>query len=458
MKNANFQNKLVILRVGEQLFSLPSQTVCEVLDLQTLTTLPFVPDFIDGLVNIKGSIIPQLDLERFIFGRPAASAAVIAVIEIKNSQLALRVDEVIDEVTADESQLRLFENSHADSGISHVGVIGEFLQGTTSIMMLDATVFDDVIQAPDIPDRGHGLLGNMSYEGEQEEFVSCLEVEANGERYGFWLEHVVEMVPAQAITPIPGAPACVRGIVVVRKEPLLVLSFNNLIGKPEPKTAANIVIVERQGVVYGLEIESGVDIVSHGKNQLKSLENERSAHFEGMLVNAEDRVTLVIALQGLIPDALHQAIKSYAPARQHRVEEEQAFCTALKVTIENSIYALPVEAVRQVTAYHEHKTVNDDNKYISGIVEFGEKIVSVIDLESFIGTNQQADQSKAYVIVGNADTEWAIRVGEANSIIDIPLNRIENVDNASHKYISGIAHVNGELFSVLDVNQIYSAI
>ncbi|HEX7952856.1 MAG TPA: chemotaxis protein CheW [Burkholderiales bacterium] len=61
--------ELLAFRLGEERYALESRHVREVHPLKNLTRLPCTPAFVLGVVNLRGRILPVLDLKRF-FGLP----------------------------------------------------------------------------------------------------------------------------------------------------------------------------------------------------------------------------------------------------------------------------------------------------------------------------------------------------------------------------------------------------
>jgi len=51
-------------KLGEELFALDIAKVREVLDFTTVTSVPRMPDFMRGVINLRGSVVPVVDLRR----------------------------------------------------------------------------------------------------------------------------------------------------------------------------------------------------------------------------------------------------------------------------------------------------------------------------------------------------------------------------------------------------------
>lgn len=92
-------------KLGEEVFALDVEKVREVLDYTTITRIPRTPEFMRGVINLRGSVVPVVDL-RLAFGMPGTEKTVntcIVVTEVTMEgetvvlgALADSVEEVID--------------------------------------------------------------------------------------------------------------------------------------------------------------------------------------------------------------------------------------------------------------------------------------------------------------------------------------------------------------------------
>ena len=62
----------ITFKLGDELFAIDVTQVHEVLELSLVTRVPSAPDFMRGLVNVRGKAIPIVDL-RAKFGLPASA-------------------------------------------------------------------------------------------------------------------------------------------------------------------------------------------------------------------------------------------------------------------------------------------------------------------------------------------------------------------------------------------------
>ena len=56
--------QLVGFVIGEELFGVDILTVQEIIRDTTITAIPDAPDFLEGVINLRGSIIPVIDINK----------------------------------------------------------------------------------------------------------------------------------------------------------------------------------------------------------------------------------------------------------------------------------------------------------------------------------------------------------------------------------------------------------
>lgn len=103
--------------------------------------------------------------------------------------------------------------------------------------------------------------------------VSTLIVEVAGVRYGVPTGVVREILRAAATVPLPGAPAVVLGVLVLRGEVLPVLDLRRRFGAAPSalRPDEHIVIVEAASRVVGLRVDRAVETARIDGNQLEPL-------------------------------------------------------------------------------------------------------------------------------------------------------------------------------------------
>jgi purine-binding chemotaxis protein CheW len=99
--------ELLIFEVGATRFGLPSADVREVLRAVTIVPLPSAPPIVEGLINLRGRIVPVLDVRsRFrLPPKPLEPSDQLIVASAGPRVVAIRTDRTGDLVRVDASQL-----------------------------------------------------------------------------------------------------------------------------------------------------------------------------------------------------------------------------------------------------------------------------------------------------------------------------------------------------------------
>ena len=86
--------ELACLEVRGQVYGVDVQQVREIVRAQTLTPLPRAPELVEGVIDLRGVIVPVVDLGRALGGAPIADLAAsrIAIVEIDGLAFGLRAD------------------------------------------------------------------------------------------------------------------------------------------------------------------------------------------------------------------------------------------------------------------------------------------------------------------------------------------------------------------------------
>jgi purine-binding chemotaxis protein CheW len=92
---------LLTFALGDQRFALPSSAVTEIVRLVAAARLPGAPDIVEGVVNLRGRLVPVLDV-RARFGVPPAEPDPDQHLIVARAGLrlvALRVDRALELVS-----------------------------------------------------------------------------------------------------------------------------------------------------------------------------------------------------------------------------------------------------------------------------------------------------------------------------------------------------------------------
>jgi purine-binding chemotaxis protein CheW len=102
------ENEVLSFRLGKEEYAISILKVQEIRGYEEPTLLPSAPACIKGIMNLRGSIVPIVDMRiLFKLGEPTYDQfTVVIVLNIKNHVIGMVVDSVSDVVTLEPEQVR----------------------------------------------------------------------------------------------------------------------------------------------------------------------------------------------------------------------------------------------------------------------------------------------------------------------------------------------------------------
>ncbi len=96
--NAKTEQQLVVFDLSGEDYGIDIGTVRSIIRMQEITKVPGTPDFVEGVTNLRGSIIPVVDLRKR-FGLSAGdqtNESRVVVVDISGQDIGMMVDAVTE--------------------------------------------------------------------------------------------------------------------------------------------------------------------------------------------------------------------------------------------------------------------------------------------------------------------------------------------------------------------------
>jgi purine-binding chemotaxis protein CheW len=97
-------NQIVVFELGAELFGVDIAAVESIIKIQPITRMPHAPQFVEGVTNLRGKVLPVIDLHQR-FGMPAIPTdkdSRIIVVGIDQLEVGMIVDGVSEVLTINE--------------------------------------------------------------------------------------------------------------------------------------------------------------------------------------------------------------------------------------------------------------------------------------------------------------------------------------------------------------------
>lgn len=139
------EEQLVVFKVGATEYGVSINNVQEIIRIPQSTKIPNVPDYVEGVINLRGNIIPVINLrKRFgveTVGKDEDSR--IVVLELANQTVGVIVDEVSEVLKIPHEAIEppsKIMNTGANSVLEGIGKIDQrllFLLNVEAILLSD---------------------------------------------------------------------------------------------------------------------------------------------------------------------------------------------------------------------------------------------------------------------------------------------------------------------------------
>lgn len=97
--------KIAVAAIGEDEFGIEIDKIVEILKGQKVFQLPNLPSFLSGVINLRGEVIPVIDLRRRFGIKPIKGKDRIVVIRFGKEKIGLFVDDIKEIINLDPSDI-----------------------------------------------------------------------------------------------------------------------------------------------------------------------------------------------------------------------------------------------------------------------------------------------------------------------------------------------------------------
>ncbi|RJP78150.1 MAG: purine-binding chemotaxis protein CheW [Candidatus Zixiibacteriota bacterium] len=136
------EGKYLTFALGREEYGIEIRHVTEIIGIQNVTDLPDMPNFIKGVINLRGKVIPVIDVRlRFAMAeREYDERTCIVVVNIRNAAVGLIVDSVSEvlDIPGDQIEpppmVRKGQGSRYIEGLGHVGDTVKILLNISNLL------------------------------------------------------------------------------------------------------------------------------------------------------------------------------------------------------------------------------------------------------------------------------------------------------------------------------------
>jgi purine-binding chemotaxis protein CheW len=123
----SMKGRFLAFMVGNEAFGIEIKYVTEIIGIQSITEMPEMPSYVKGIINLRGRIIPLIDV-RLRFGkepRDYDDRTCVIVVDYNGFTYGLIVDSVYEVLTISDEEISPLPGVSTTSGNRFVKNIGK---------------------------------------------------------------------------------------------------------------------------------------------------------------------------------------------------------------------------------------------------------------------------------------------------------------------------------------------
>ncbi|KKM12437.1 chemotaxis protein CheW [Clostridiales bacterium PH28_bin88] len=142
--NTSADEQLVVFQLAGETYGIDISSVHEIIRMQTITEVPRTPDFVEGVINLRGKIVPVIDLHKR-FGLPVGEETQnsrIMVVEVNGVTVGMIVDSVSEVLRLPVANIEPPPPMLSSVDVAYLRGVGKWQEQLIILLDLDKVLYD----------------------------------------------------------------------------------------------------------------------------------------------------------------------------------------------------------------------------------------------------------------------------------------------------------------------------
>ncbi len=133
----------IVVNLGIEHFGIDIKYIDNIVRVPSITRVPNVQHYFKGVINLRGEVIPVMDLRLRLELPEMEHTGKTRIIIIKldpSAAIGVIVDEVEEVIDLKDSQMEKPSTDNSENGIGYISLVGKAERGLVSILNLAAVI------------------------------------------------------------------------------------------------------------------------------------------------------------------------------------------------------------------------------------------------------------------------------------------------------------------------------
>lgn len=442
-----------LLKIGEQHFALPSGAITQAMVAPARFPLPYAPAHIIGMAHYDGDVLPCVALDlAFGIGDGATHYEECAVVQHGDRRAIIMATAVLRHIPLADRDIHSVSHDDIDAAASANAVVGEISMDGRSVFLLDPAYLVGFSARKSDSHGRPGLVDSVDNEDDRslDEELSCyLYIGIGGQHYAVDVNLVSEIVTFDSVTPMPGAPAPLSGLCIVRDRSYLLLSSSQWLGISNDLPATQAIVVTTPSGDVLLDVDSVDAVARVPPSQVRPL-THADACLSGV-IEADNQmlrgILNIASLSSQIPE-----LKRYIPRVEHqrKAHDEGELLSYLLIRWDKELFAIELGDIVRLEQSGHARSIEDET--FSAVFNFDGDTIPVLREDLFYGTPSKESHRDGYLILSAEGSPYAVSLQNAERIITTSRSNLLKRDSRGDERFAGTIRHNDRLVTLVNMS------
>lgn len=464
----------VTFNVNEELFGVPMNSVREIIRMPTVVRVPLSPASLEGLANLRGRVLPVVDLRRsFHISELEHGDSTRVLVTDFGTLVGFVVDRVASVISVERDRIESADTIKATVDTRLInGVIksnGGAHDQMTVLLDLAQVLARDFAALAEAQKLGSEQGVGPSHEPTQEVDSNASEIQlvsfqVAGQEYAFPISCVQEIVQVPSgFCHVPNAGSHVLGVMTLRDRLLPIVSLREMFHLPKAalEEQNRIVVLkldeEGDGAAVGVVMDTVKEVLRLPASSVGPLPQllARDQHIQEVesicRLDGGKRLVSVLSVERMFRHAaFSEATRLQRQGERGDQNVEQRTVTAADDEEQMVVfrlgaeeYGVAIEDVQEILRVAEHFThVPNSADFIEGLVSLRGTVLPVVDLRRRFGMPaKERDERQRVMVFSVKDVKTGVIVDAVSEVLKLSRATFERAPELSTEQAGVIKRV-----------------
>lgn len=424
--------------IGPVEVALNIRSIQEVVNFpERIIKMPLAPEFLVGVFNLRGLIIPIINLKSLLKFEDAeiSSTQKIGIVDHEGAKVGLLFDSTSEILRVSENEMNTFGYSAEHSHRVVSGAI-KLDSGNRILQIIDPFALVSIENIPQIIDQqSKSRAGGIHSRYQHESRKKCISFSVSDIKMGFEITGIHEIIKVPEIQSSVIQNELCLGIVNLRGQTVPVIDLAMLLGAKKSSEAnvddRRIIILKLEHALFGLLVDSVECINTYLTDDvmlIPLLSQHRSKMFLGCILQPDASEIILLNYQEVlthseIADITQGHSKIYGAGLKDQAISKRKLNRQAYISFRlDHLFGVSIKDIREIINYSDEIIAAPGMPdFVKGVLNLRGKLVTIVDARSLYEIDKiGGENNDSKILIFESDEErFGLIVDSVESIVTV---------------------------------------